>query len=125
MKQDREPATKIEEPKIEARGISSVSVLLGRIIWFMAGPLALLGITYGIVTRGSGWLSGLNAAYVAVVALMVWGRWHELRSGVATTAEGKPATWDHYRRYVRVLLPLAGVVVLVANRLGNHVLRDR
>jgi hypothetical protein len=109
-------------PKVEERGISSVSVLLGRLMWFIIGPFVLMGITYGIVTRGSEWLSGPKVAYVVFVVLMVWGRWYEQRSGVATTAQGKPATWEHHRRYVRVLSPVATVTFVLANILGNHIL---
>jgi hypothetical protein len=105
MTQENKPA-----PRIEDRGISSVSVLFGRIMWFIIGPAALMGVTYGIVTSGSGWLTALDVTFAVVVALMVWGRWHEQRSGVAMTAEGKPATWDHFHRYVRVLMPLAAGV---------------
>ena len=55
------------------------------------------------------------------VALMVWGRWIEQRSGGATLADGKPATWEHYH-YVRYFLPIAAVVWLIANVTGNHLL---
>jgi len=110
--------------KPEVEGISSWSVLFGRLMWFMIGPAILMGTTYGIVTRGSGWVSGLNATYLITVALMVLGRWNEQRSGCATLADGKPATWEHYRRYVRYLLPIVGIVWLVANVVGNHVLRS-
>jgi hypothetical protein len=107
----------------DVAGISSVSVLFGRLTWFMLGPGALFGILYAIVTHGTGWITGLDAAYFIVVALMVLGRWHEQRSGVATTAEGKPATWDHFRRYVRLLLPTAVVIWILANAVGNHLLK--
>jgi hypothetical protein len=65
-------------------------------MWFMLGPATLVGITYGIVNGGSGWLTGLDAAYLVVIALMVSGRWYEQRSGMAMTAEGKPATWETF-----------------------------
>ena len=108
--------------KPSAEGISSWSVLFGRIMWFIIGPAILMGTTYGIVTRGSGWVSGLSATYLITVALMVLGRWKEQRSGCATLATGETATCDHFRRYIRLLLPLAGVVWVVANILGNHIL---
>jgi hypothetical protein len=90
----------------------------------MIGPAILMGTTYGIVTRGSGWVSGLNVTYLITVALMVLGRWKEQRSGCATLATGEPATWDHFRRYIGVLLPLAAVVWVVANIVGNHILKN-
>lgn len=117
MKQEREPTSGSDQ-----RGISSVSVLFGRLMWFIIGPIILLFATYGIGTRGDGWLTGKNATYLVTVALMVWGRWVEQRSGCATLADGKPATWEHFHRYVRYMLPIAGVLWLAANIVGNHVL---
>ena len=117
MNTDRERSARSEE-----RGISSVPVLFGRLMWFIIGPAILMGTIYGIVTRGSGWVSGANVTYVVTVALMVLGRWKEQRSGCATLADGKPATWEHFHRYVSYLLPVAGVVWLGANILGNHIL---
>jgi hypothetical protein len=111
-------------PKRDVPGISSVSVLFGRLMWFMIGPGILFGIAYAIVTQGTGWLTGLDASFFAIVVLMVWGRGLEQRSGVATTAEGKPANWDHFRRYIRFLLPIAAAVWITANALGNHILKD-
>ena len=87
MNTDRERSARPEE-----RGISSWSVLFGRLMWFMICPAILMGTVYGIVTRGSGWVSGANVTYVVTVALMVLGRWKEQRSGCATLADGKPAT---------------------------------
>jgi hypothetical protein len=57
-----------------------------------------------------------------VIALMIGGRWIEQGSGAAMTATGQPASMEHFRRYVRVLLPVALVVWLVLNVLGNHIL---
>lgn len=111
-----------DERGAERAGISSISVLFGRLMWFIIGPLVLIFVTYGIVTNGDGWLTGKNATYLVSVALMVWGRWVEQRSGCATLADGKPATWEHFRRYVRYMLPGAAVVWLAANVVGNHVL---
>lgn len=103
-----------------AREISSGMVLLGRVTWMMLGPAALLGIIYAITANSSGWFRIPDAAYVAVVALMIGGRWIEQRSGAATTATGEPATVRHFKRYIRTLLPLAVGVWIAANVVGNH-----
>lgn len=100
--------------------VSSGVVLLGRLMWIILGPMLSVFITYGIVTR-EGWFTTWDAAFVVVV-LMVGGRWVEQRSGSATTATGEPATVGHFKRYVRVLLPLAAGVWVAANVLGNHIL---
>lgn len=106
----------------DPRPIGSVWVLLARMAWFLLGPVAAALLTYGIIHNGNGWLTGWDAAFACVIAVMVLGRWVELRSGVATTVSGAPATPAHFTRYVRGLLPVAAGVWLAANVLGNHVM---
>jgi hypothetical protein len=93
-----------------------------RLTWMMIGPIVLLFTIYAIVTNGGGWFTIGDAAYGAVVALMVGGRWMEQRSGAATTVTGDPATIEHSKRYVRILLPVAAGAWVAANVLGNHLL---
>ena len=102
--------------------ISSATVLLGRMMWVLIGPVALLFIIYTIIANGGGWFRFADAAYGAVLALMIGGRWIEQRSGAATTVTGEPATVRHFRRYVRILLPGAVGVWAAANVLGNQLL---
>lgn len=102
--------------------ITSFAVLGARLTWILIGPLVLVGITYGVVTGGAGWLTGLDAAFAVVVGLMLLGRWVEQRSGTATTLTGEAATPAQLKRYVRTLIPLAVIVWIVANIFGNHVL---
>lgn len=116
MEMNSQPGT-----EVRAGEVSSGVALLGRLMWMILGPILALFITYGVVTHG-GWFTPRDAAFAIIVAMMVGGRWVEQRSGSALTATGKPATVEHFRRYVRVLLPLAAGVWVVANVLGNHVL---
>lgn len=111
------------QPGNEVRGgeVSGGAVFLGRLMWMVLGPVLSFFIAYAIVNR-EGWFTTWDAAFGAVVALMVGGRWVEQRSGSAMTATGEPATVEHFRRYVRVLLPLAAGVWVAMNVLGNHVL---
>jgi len=104
------------------REITSVTVLGARITWVAWGPMVLAFTTLGIVSRGNGWLTGLDLFFAAVVGSMILGRWVEQRSGAATTLDGEPATPRHYTRYVRLLLSAALVVWIIANVLGNHIL---
>jgi hypothetical protein len=116
--------TKLESAdQITPKPISSLTVLGARLTRFPLGPLALLGITWGIVWQGTGWVTGLDAAFAVVVGLMVLGRWVEQRSGSATTLTGEPATLAQCRRYMTLLPPLAAGVWIVANVVGNHVLK--
>ena len=112
------------EPTVEptTRPIASVTVLLARLMWTFVGPLVLVFTAYKIVSVGNGWLTLWDGLFGAVVALMLGGRWLELRSGAATTMTGQPATAADFRRYGRiVVLTMAGVWI-GANVLGNHIL---
>ena len=102
--------------------INSVAVLFGRVMWMMIGPIALCLIVYGIVSGGDGWFRPADAAYATVLVFMIGGRWIEQRSGVATTVTGQPATVQHFKRYLRALVPAAVGLWIAANVLGNHVL---
>ena len=104
-------------------GITSITVVLARVMWTLLGPAALGLATIGIVRRGTGWFTSLDAFYGIVVALMLGCRWVEQQSGTATTVTGAPATIHHFRRYVVVLLLVAAVVWVGANAIGNHVLK--
>ncbi len=106
-----------------SRPINSLAVLGARLTWVFVGPLVLLGITWGIVSQGTGWLTRLDAAFGIVVGLMLVGRWVEHRSGTATTLTGTPATPEQFRRYMIRLPSLACAVWVVANIVGNHLLK--
>jgi hypothetical protein len=54
---------------------------------------------------------------------MLLGRWVEHRSGTALTARGDIATDEHFRRYMITLPAGAAGLWIVANVLGNHVLK--
>lgn len=101
--------------------VGSGAALLGRLMWMVLGPMLMLLITYALVTR-AGWFTPRDAAFGIVVTLMVGGRWVEQRSGAAMTATGEPAGAQHFKRYARILLPLATGVWVTAKVLGNHVL---
>ena len=103
--------------------ISSLWVLVARLTWVILGPIALVGITYGIVSRGTGWLTAFDAAFGIVAGLMLLGRWAEQRSGSATTLMGEPATAEQLKRYMAILVPIAAAIWITANIVGNHALK--
>ncbi|MBI4579743.1 MAG: hypothetical protein HY718_08580 [Planctomycetes bacterium] len=102
--------------------ITSLSVLAARLTWAFFGPLLLALLTYLIVARGNGWLTPYDAGFGALAGLMVLGRWIEYRSGSATTLTGAEAGGSHFVRYARRFAPLALLVWIAANVLGNYVL---
>jgi divalent metal cation (Fe/Co/Zn/Cd) transporter len=89
----------------------------------MLGPVVLLCTTWGILSQHTGWFTRLDAVFAVAVGLMVLGRWVEQRSGTATTLTGKPATLEQCKRYTAILLSSAAVVWVVANLIGNHLLK--
>jgi hypothetical protein len=68
-------------------------------------------------------MTGLDTAFGMVVGLLLLSRWVEFRSGAATTPTGEPATPEQSRRSVTLPPPLAVAVWIVANVVGNHVLK--
>lgn len=103
--------------------IRSFGVLGARLTWVMAGPLVLLGLTYSIVSNGTGWFTRLDAGFAIVLGLMLLGRWVEHRTGAAMALTGEPATREQFRRYMTILPPMAVAVWIIANVVGNHVLK--
>lgn len=93
-----------------SKPISGLTVLGARRTWIILGPMALVGITWGIVSQGTGWFTGLDAAFGIVVVLMLLGRWVEHRSGTGTTLTGERAKPEQFKRYVTLLPPLAVAV---------------
>mgnify|MGYP007050452459 CR=1 FL=1 len=102
--------------------INSATVLLGRLIWMMVGPVMLVYVTYSIISSGEGWLTPWDFAYAVIALLMLGGRWIEQRSGAAMTVMGNRSTPEHFARYVRILLPAAIGAWIIANVVGNHLL---
>jgi hypothetical protein len=116
------PESPKEVTSTQIRVIRNFNVLAARLMWFLLGPAGLLFIVLGIVLNGKGWFFGLDLLLVAVVGFMILGRWVELRSGVATTVEGEPATIQHFKSYVPKLLLVVLGAWLCAKLVANYVL---
>lgn len=99
---------------------TSPLVALSRVFWMMVGPLALAGLAAAIIKVGTGWLTALDLAFLAVLGGMLLARWLEFRGGDPQTATGEPATLTHLRRYLLFALVLGLTVWVVANFVGNH-----
>jgi hypothetical protein len=109
---------------IEASQRDPLLALLGRWLWFVIGPIVLIVLTAMIIITGTGWLTGYDLAFYVTVALMVLGRWIEVRSGYGRTANCNHATPQHFRRYLVRLVPWAILVWTTANYLGNYLLHS-
>ena len=105
----------------QAPVVTNSWILLARVFWMILGPMALVIVCLAIANSSTGWLTPLDAGYFAILGLMIGCRWAEQKSGQATTATGEPATWSNFNRYVVALVPLAVVVWVVVNVIGNHI----
>ena len=107
---------------VTSRGptVSSVPILVAHCTWYLLGPLFLFLILLAIVRAGTGWATALDFVFFIGVAVAVFCRWVEQRSGQAVTMSGEPSTWEDFRRYA-IRFPLLAVALwIVANVLGNH-----
>lgn len=94
-------------------------VVGARIFWMMVGPLMLAVLAYSIATKGSGWLTGLDIAYLVILAAILAARGLEFRSGQGQTAEGLPLTEAGFRRYLMLAASVGFAVWIGANVVGN------
>lgn len=113
-------STPDSEQPTQAGEVTSLGTLFWRLTWFILGPVILLALAYAIATRGGGWLTVLDIAFVLVAAAVIGARWMELRTGTATTATGEPATPSQVRRYSQVMALVAAGVWVASNVYGNH-----
>jgi hypothetical protein len=98
--------------------------VFGRLFWMMVGPMALVMTTYSIVSSGNGWTTGANFLFLAVLSGMICGRWLEFRGGRPQTQTGEPATAADLRGYILMVVTAGPAVWVIANILGNYVLRS-
>jgi predicted cobalt transporter CbtA len=88
----------------------------------MFGPPLLAVFDFLVVKTGNGWLTVMDAGFLAVLFGLILARWLEFRSGSPQPAEGQPATPEHLRRYIIGVIVIGLVVWVVANILGNYVM---
>lgn len=93
--------------------------ILGRVFWLMLGPLLLVLMTFIIASTGNGWLTPADLVFFGILVALVIARWLEFRGGNPQTAEGQPATPEHFRRYLIVVIALGLGLWLIANIVGN------
>ena len=98
--------------------------VFGRLFWMMVGPIALVMATYFIVSSGNGWTTAADLLFFVILGGMIFGRWLEFRGGSPETQTGESATAADLRRYILTVVIAGPVVWIVANILGNYVLRS-
>ena len=100
-----------------------LGVVFGRLFWMMVGPLALVLTTYFIVTSGAGWTTMADFLFFIILGGMILGKWLEFRGGSPETSTGERATAADLHRYILMVVTAGPAVWVVANILGNYVLR--
>ena len=101
-----------------------LDIVSGRLFWMMVGPLALVLTTYFIVTSGTGWTTTADFLFFIILGGMILGKWLEFRGGSPETQTGERATTADLRRYILMVVTAGPVVWVIANILGNYVLRS-
>jgi hypothetical protein len=91
-------------------------------MWMMLGPLALCILTFLIMSAGTGWATGLDAAFFLTLGAILLGRYLEFRGGNPQTATGEPAAPEDLPRFLLVCSVAGLVAWVVANLVGNHIL---
>ena len=99
-----------------------VQAIIGRVLWMIVGPILLAVTTVLIIVTDTGWLTIYDAAYYTALALMLGGRWMEIRTGYGRTLQAAFATTEHFRRYAVRLVLWGFFAWVTANLIGNHVL---
>ena len=100
-----------------------LDIVSGRLFWMMVGPLALVLTIYFIVTSGTGWTTTADLLFFIILGGMILGRWLEFRGGSPETSTGERATAADLHRYILIVVTAGPAVWVVANILGNYVLR--
>jgi hypothetical protein len=101
-------------------GDTTASSLIARVYWMIAGPLVLFLFAMTIVSRGNGWLTTTDFAFLALVAGLVLARWYEFQKGSPKTSTGEAATSADLRKYALGASVVGIAVWIFANLLGNH-----
>jgi hypothetical protein len=89
-----------------------------RLFWLIAGNAALVIVAGQLLLHPMGWLSGLDAVYWFIVALILAARYTDIRYFKGITAEGKPSRIEDWRRHAFILVLSAGAAWLTVHFLG-------
>ena len=94
----------------DSKPIAVRTAVIGGLLWMVAGPMTLFLSTMALVSKADSFWTLADACYGVGLAAMFAGRWIEYRSGVAETADGKPASASDLRRYY-FLLGIGGLIL--------------
>lgn len=102
--------TKQELPTTEQAGCLGGVI---RLVWLAAGNAALVFIAIAMAQRRAVW--ALDLTFWAIVAGLIVLRYIDITRFGGLTTDGEPASLQHWRRYLVLLLLVAGVLWALAH----------
>jgi hypothetical protein len=102
-------------PEPEPKYDSLFQLLTQRLYWMAIGPMILVLTLLGVLNGEKEEQIGFSIAFLVALAGIPLSRWLDMRSGQAMTADGKPATWSHFRTYVLLVVAVSLVALIAAN----------
>jgi len=113
-----------DDSRGELKPHGSLGLLVYRLLWMVIGPTTAVVTSLIIVTTGSGWLTRLDLMFLIAVLATLGARWASYLNGDLADDDGHPTTsLPMLRRYTFRLIPVAFSMWIVANLLGNHLLK--
>ena len=112
------PAPKVRDVLPAENAPSSKHPLTGclvRVLWMFFGNFLLLVLTINIFRSSRGAFSLYDGLYWALIAILCAVRYVDIKALDGQTAEGRPATLAHWKKYA-ILLFIAGLLLW----LGAH-----
>ncbi len=104
-------------PTPETQSASIIGLLL-RIVWLIAGNLAVVVCATLIATQPSEGVTAGDLALWASVGVSIGARYIDVSAFHGSTAEGAPATMADFRRYVVKLLLFATIAHAAARAIS-------
>jgi hypothetical protein len=101
----------------------TIPEMMSRGFWMMLGPMLLVPLTFKVIEYGNGWLTAFDFALLGTLAAMIVARGFEFYKGHPRTTDGAPATRDHLWRYALFVAVLGASLWVLANVIGNYLLR--
>lgn len=114
---DMEAAVAVPNQQVPAKPESSGGCLsiLVRLIWIFGASLLVFGAIFIIQGNASGLADAIFWLFTLMLILV---RYVDIRYLKGETADNKPATLKHWRRYSVILLIAAGLLYLLAKILA-------
>ena len=110
----------MEEQNHEEQKNNPPAGCLLRLFWMIIGNVILLSCAYGIVQHHSSFLSLADVLYWVVVGFLLAARYVDIRHLHGTTADGDPATMNHWRRYATIVGVVSAGLWLVSHAMAYY-----